>query len=177
MSRRLILDASILSEIINDPYGRSARKVLDAGPDNAYASIISAAELRYGAFKKNSATLRRRVDELLAEVEVLSFEAPADIEYGKLRAGLEAAGKSLSANDMLIAAHAKALDATVVTANSDLKNASKLVKVNLALGRRSPTLPPQTKISAAKIVAIDRAMDRTTGAPVHTVKGRYQARG
>ena len=50
---------------------------------------------------------------------VLPLEVPADAEYSGIRAGLEAAGKPIGGNDLLIAAHACAVGATVVTANTD----------------------------------------------------------
>lgn len=43
---------------------------------------------------------------------------PADTEYGRLRAGLEATGKPIGPNDMLIAAHACATGAILVTDNT-----------------------------------------------------------
>jgi tRNA(fMet)-specific endonuclease VapC len=48
---------------------------------------------------------------------VLPFDVPADTGYGGIRAELEAAGKPIGGNDLLIAAHAYATGATVVTAN------------------------------------------------------------
>jgi tRNA(fMet)-specific endonuclease VapC len=129
LSRRLLLDTNILSELIKDPHGAVAERVLKAGPDHVCTSIIAAAEVRYGAFRKNSVRIRRRAEELLTEIQVLPFDEPADVEYGKLRIALEAAGKPLAANDLLIAAHANAVDATVVTADADFKHAEKLVRV------------------------------------------------
>jgi unsaturated chondroitin disaccharide hydrolase len=40
-----------------------------------------------------------------------------------------------------------------------------------------PAIHRMWDLSAAKIEAIDRTMDRSKGAPVHTVAGQYQARG
>jgi unsaturated chondroitin disaccharide hydrolase len=40
-----------------------------------------------------------------------------------------------------------------------------------------PAIRRMWQVSAAKIVSIDRTMDRAGGAPVHTVKGRYEPRG
>jgi tRNA(fMet)-specific endonuclease VapC len=54
---------------------------------------------------------------VLAAVDVLALEAPADTVYGELRARLEQAGQSIGANDLLVAAHALALGHTVVTDN------------------------------------------------------------
>jgi tRNA(fMet)-specific endonuclease VapC len=129
LSQRLLRDTNILSELIKDPHGRVARKVLDAGVDNVCTSIIAAAELRYGALKKRSTRLRRQAEELLAEIQVLPLDEPVDAEYGKLRVALETAGKMLAANDLLIAAHANAVDAAVVTSDHDFKQAGKLVQV------------------------------------------------
>jgi tRNA(fMet)-specific endonuclease VapC len=76
-----------------------------------------AAELRYDCARKGSPRLLRRVEEFLREVRVLPFDVPADGEYGGIRAELEAAGRPIGSNDLLIAAHAYTLGATVVTAN------------------------------------------------------------
>ena len=129
MSRTLLLDTNILSRLINDQNGRITKKVLDAGVDNVCTSIIAAAELRYGALKKKSVRLRREVEEMLAEMQVLALEEPLDAEYAKLRLALETTGKMLAANDLLIASHANTIDATVVTADSAFEHAKKLVKV------------------------------------------------
>jgi tRNA(fMet)-specific endonuclease VapC len=114
---RYLLDTNIISNLIREPRGRAARRVERAGDENVCISIIVAAELRYGCAKSGSARLRKAVEDLLGELAVLPFEAPADARYGEIRAELEAAGKLIGSNDLLIAAHASAIDATVVTAN------------------------------------------------------------
>src|SRR5579871_2114256 len=111
-----MLDTNIVSDMIRDPAGRAARRAR-AVADAVCLSVIVAAELRYGCARKGSPQLLRRVEALLLEVPVLPFEVPADHEYGAIRAELEAVGRSIGPNDLLIAAHARALAATVVTAN------------------------------------------------------------
>ena len=81
------------------------------------AHIIVAAELRYGATKKNSPRLTAQLEAVLGALEVLALEAPADIRYGRIRASLERMGRPIGANDLLIAAHALSLDFTLVTDN------------------------------------------------------------
>jgi tRNA(fMet)-specific endonuclease VapC len=49
---------------------------------------------------------------------VLPFDVPADAEYGGIRCELELAGQSIGGNDLLIAAHARALGLILVTANT-----------------------------------------------------------
>ena len=57
------------------------------------------------------------VEELLSEIDVLPFDVPADATYGMIRTVLEASGRPSGGNDLLIAAHAHAIAATIVTAN------------------------------------------------------------
>ncbi len=45
------------------------------------------------------------------------MSAPADVHYGLIRAELERVGRPIGRNDLLIAAHARALSATLVTRN------------------------------------------------------------
>ena len=114
-----MLDTNIISDLVRNPQGKTAKRIAKAGEDNICTSIIVAAELRYGCAKSGSERLRKAVEELLAEIDVLPFDVPADTEYGGIRAELEAAGKPIGANDLLIAAHACSIGATIVTANTD----------------------------------------------------------
>lgn len=111
-----MLDTNVVSEMIRNPAGRAAQRARAAG-EAVCVSVIVAAELRYGCARKGSPQLLRRVEEFLSEVPVLPFDVPADSEYGGIRAELEAAGRPIGSNDLLIAAHACALAATIVTAN------------------------------------------------------------
>jgi len=111
-----MLDTNIVNELIRNPTGLAAQRAREAG-DAVCVSVIVASELRYGCAKKGSAQLLRRVEEFLSAVPVLPFDVPADREYGGIRAELEAAGRPIGSNDLLIAAHAHMLGATVVTAN------------------------------------------------------------
>lgn len=112
-----MLDTNIISDLIRNPQGRAAKRIAKVGEDNICTSVIVAAELRYGCAKSGSTRLLKAVEELLGEIEVLPLEVPADTEYGGIRSELEAAG--IGSNDLLIAAHACAIQATIVTANTD----------------------------------------------------------
>ena len=116
---RYLLDTNIISDLIRNPQGKAARRIARAGDDNICTSIIVAAELRYGCAKSGSIRLLKAVEGLLGEIAVLPFDVPADTDYGRIRRELEAAGKPIGGNDLLIAAHAKAIGATVVTANTE----------------------------------------------------------
>ena len=112
-------DKNFISELIRNPQGRAAKRIAKVGEDNICTSIIAAAELRYGCAKSGSKRLLKAVQDLLSEIDVLPFDVPADADYGGIRSELEAAGKPIGSNDLLIAAHAYATGATVVTANTD----------------------------------------------------------
>jgi tRNA(fMet)-specific endonuclease VapC len=112
-----MLDTNIISDLIRNPQGKAAKWVAKAGEDNICTSIIVAAELRYGCAKGGSKRLLQAVEDLLGEISVLPFDVPADAEYGGIRSELEAAGKPIGSNDLLIAAHAYSIGATIVTAN------------------------------------------------------------
>jgi tRNA(fMet)-specific endonuclease VapC len=114
-----MLDTNIISDLIRNPQGRAAKRIAKVGEDNICTSVIVAAELRYGCAKSGSTRLLKAVEDLLAEIKVLPFDVPADAEYGGIRSELEAAGKPIGGNDLLIAAHALATGATIVTANTD----------------------------------------------------------
>jgi tRNA(fMet)-specific endonuclease VapC len=112
-----MLDTNIVSDLARNPSGPVAEHIAEVGPDAICVSIITAAELRYGCAKKGSARLLAQIEAILGGVQVLALDVPADAEYGGIRAELEAAGQPIGPNDLLIAAHAYALDAVLVTAN------------------------------------------------------------
>jgi tRNA(fMet)-specific endonuclease VapC len=114
-----LLDTNIISDLIKNPQGKAAHRIAEVGEDKVCTSIIVAAELRYGCAKSGSKRLIKAVEAVLGELTVLPFDVPADSEYGGIRAKLEAAGRPIGGNDLLIAAHACSIEAIVVTANTD----------------------------------------------------------
>jgi len=126
---RYLLDTNIISDLVKNPQGKAAKRIERAGEANVCTSIIVAAELRYGCAKSGSPRLRKAVEALLDEMTVLPFDAPADAEYGNIRAQLETAGTPIGSNDLLIAAHARATGSVIVTANADEFRRVKGLKV------------------------------------------------
>lgn len=116
---RYLLDTNIISDLVRNPQGMAAERIATVGESNICTSIIVAAELRYGCAKSGSKRLLKAVEDLLGEIAVLPFEVPADLDYGRIRSELEAAGRPIGSNDLLIAVHACATGATIVTANED----------------------------------------------------------
>ncbi|ANN58445.1 transcriptional regulator [Mesorhizobium loti NZP2037] len=114
---RFMLDTNIISDMIRNPAGKAANAMVREGDAAVCTSIVVASELRYGCFRKGSTKLLKKVDDLLAEIPVLPLDVPVDVEYGALRAELEAVGQPIGHNDLFIAAHACVLGTTLVTAN------------------------------------------------------------
>ena len=112
-----MLDTNIISDLARNPSGPVAKHIADVGTVGICVSIITAAELCYGCAKMGSPRLLAQFEAILGGVQVLALDVPADAEYGGIRAELEAAGQPIGPNDLLIAAHAYALDAVLVTAN------------------------------------------------------------
>ena len=116
---RYLLDTNIVSAVVRDPGGTLAER-LAAMPRSEFGiSIIVACELRYGAARKRSARLSSQLNAVLEGVDILPLEEQSDRHYGKIRAELERIGRPIGHNDLLIAAHARALGATLVTHNTD----------------------------------------------------------
>lgn len=83
-------------------------------------SAISLAELEYGLRASGRYEVKRpALQQVLLPFESFPFD-PVDCvhHYGRVRATLEAAGKTIGPLDLLIAAHALALEATLVTHNT-----------------------------------------------------------
>ena len=113
-----MLDTNIVSDLLRNPEGKAAARLRAVRDHGLVVSIIAAAELRFGAAKSGSPRLLSRIQAILDTLDVLPFDVPADAEYANIRVELEASGKPIGPNDLLIAAHARSLGTTMVTANA-----------------------------------------------------------
>jgi tRNA(fMet)-specific endonuclease VapC len=114
---RFLLDTNIMSDLVRHPRGKISDRIAEVGEEHVCTSIIVAAELRFGATRKNSSPLTAQLEAVLGAIDVLALEAPVDAVYGVIRASLERTGQPIGANDLLIAAHALILGHAVVTDN------------------------------------------------------------
>ena len=79
-------------------------------------SVVTEAELLHGVEKNaQSKSLRKLVHEFLLRIDVLPWDSVVASTYGKFRTECESKGKTLSAMDMMIAAHAVSENMTLVT--------------------------------------------------------------
>jgi tRNA(fMet)-specific endonuclease VapC len=114
---RYLLDTNILSHLVKTPSGIVTRRIATVGEDSVCTSIVVACELRFGAAKKGSTRLTLQLEKILSALTILSLEEPVDHHYAEIRTHLHQIGQPIGHNDLLIAAHARALDLIMVTHN------------------------------------------------------------
>lgn len=117
MAGPYLLDTSILSHLIRQPQGIVAARIAEVGEANVLTSVIVACELRYGAAKRGSRRLTRQIEAVLGVMTIRPLESDVERVYASIRVALEKKGTPIGAHDMLIAAHARAIDAVCVTDN------------------------------------------------------------
>lgn len=116
-SHRYLLDTNIISALVREPLGIVYRRLKASLPATACTSIVVAAEIHYGLCKGVSERLRTQAETILASLDVLPLAAPVERHYGEIRAHLQQLGQPIGHNDLFIAAHARALDLTLITNN------------------------------------------------------------
>jgi tRNA(fMet)-specific endonuclease VapC len=115
---KYLLDTNVCIDYLNGRFPSVAERIQRSQPQDLVISSVVVAELRYGADRSaNRQVNHQRLDILIAEIPCVDFDLAAASAYGRVRAELEAQGRPIGANDMLIAAHAVALDVVLVTDN------------------------------------------------------------
>lgn len=114
---RYMLDTNAVSVALRGHEALDARLSQLEGRDWCI-SAITRAELRYGlALKPEAKQLPRLVNAFLEVAHTAPWDAAAADAHGKLRAALRRAGTPIGDFDEMIAAHALALGAALVTDN------------------------------------------------------------
>lgn len=113
-----MLDTNICIYVMKAVPPTALRDKFDALADELCISVVTFAELRFGAEK----SLRRErslqaLDDFAINLEVLPFGRNAATHYGQLRAELERAGTPCGLHDTQIGAHARSEGLIVVTNN------------------------------------------------------------
>lgn len=114
MALRYLLDTSVCVDILR-------QRVPSSGLPTAGACCLSAivtAELRTGLAKMVADEARaRKLEDFISLFPVQDFDDAAARHYGEIRADLEERGVAIGPLDLLIAAHARSLGASLVTGN------------------------------------------------------------
>ena len=122
-----MLDSNIVGPLMNS--NTRVRKRYNAILGSAAISVIVLSELLYGIAKsKNRKANTLGLDRLLQSgLLVAAFTEDDAATAGTLRATLAAGGDVMAQNDLLIAAQALRVGATLVTAGSDFARVDGLI--------------------------------------------------
>lgn len=115
--RRYMLDTNIVSHMIRYPDGPAVKQASLAGEENLCVSALVASELRYGAAKRGSKRLTALIENILKRLDVIPYDDLASHRYAAIRNELARSGNLIGPVDLFIAAHALALDLTLITDN------------------------------------------------------------
>lgn len=116
---RYMLDTNICIYAIKNKPKEVIERLKEHEPSEICISSVTYAELIHGVEKSKAVNKNRiALTLLLADIEILPFDANAAESYGEIRAELERKGNPIGPLDMMIAGHAKSLGYTVVTNNT-----------------------------------------------------------
>lgn len=133
-ARVYLLDTNIVSHMMREPAGPVTRRFATVAAMDLTQSIVTSTvvlcELQFGLQRRPNPRLSAALDRILTAVEVLALNADIASHYAQLRASLEHQGTPIGPNDTLIAAHALAVSATLVTADAEFSRVPGLTIEN-----------------------------------------------
>jgi len=128
---RYLLDTNIASCIIKGNSPVIDRYLVKVPMAQLAISAVTEGELRFGAARlPHAARLHNLIEDFFLRVAVLPWDSDAAQQYGQLRATLEREGQPMGNLDTMIAAHALALDAVLVTNDHAFARIKKLKVVD-----------------------------------------------
>jgi tRNA(fMet)-specific endonuclease VapC len=127
MTSRYLLDTNIASYVIKGNIPSVRRRIVQVPMAQLAISAVTEGALRYGAARRpDAARLRTVVDEFLLRMTILPWDSEAAQHYGQIRAALEREGQAMGNLDTMIAAHALAMGAVLVTNDRAFTRINKL---------------------------------------------------
>ncbi len=116
MTTQFMLDTDAVSFALRG-HGRVGARIVEHSPSQICISAITLAELNFGAEQRDSRKLRTLIARFASTIAVMPFDAECSASFGRLASKLASKGRPIGQYDTLIAAHAMALGATLVTNN------------------------------------------------------------
>ncbi len=98
--------------------GNVAQQLAAHRPSELCVSVITLAELRFGADRRRSRKIHAAIDAFVSGVNVAPFDEAAAAQFGAVGAALAGGGAPIGQMDTLIASHAVSVGATLVTNNT-----------------------------------------------------------
>lgn len=128
MATRYLLDTNTASYLIKGNVPTVRERLASIPMSQVCISAVTEGELRFGGIRKPKALqLGIAVAEFLLRVDSMPWNSEAALSYAQLRATLERDGTPMGNLDMMIAAHALALQAVLVTHDAVFRHV-KLLK-------------------------------------------------
>ncbi len=113
-----MLDTNICIYIIKKKPNQVIDKLRKHNLSDICISSITLSELQYGVEKSQKKQQNKlALAKFVAALEILPYDDLAASRYGTIRAFLERSDKIIGTMDLLISAHAKSLNCTLVTNN------------------------------------------------------------
>lgn len=116
MPPTFLLDTNIVSYFVRGNFPDVRKQIANKPLESLAVSAVTEAELRFWVSScPGSVRIRTGVEDFLVRVASLPWDSGAARTYAGIRDMLKRKGVVLSAADLMIAAHALALDLTLVT--------------------------------------------------------------
>lgn len=116
--KKYLLDTNICIYLIKKKPKEILERLKTIHIFNVGISSITLSELEYGVEKNQQPNKNRlALIEFITPLEIYNYDDVAAKKYGEIRAALEKKGQVIGPYDMLIAAHAKALNQILVINN------------------------------------------------------------
>lgn len=126
MSRLYLLDTNTVSYILRQNSAAVMARLRVVPMHELAISAITEAELRYGIALNPEMRLAEAVEKFLMRVAIVPWGSAAARSYAELRSRLERLGRPLANIDLVIAAHAIALNAVLVSSDRAFQRISQL---------------------------------------------------
>ncbi len=115
---RFMLDTDTCSYIMKRSHPRVLKRLQSVPVADVCMSVVTKAELLYGvAVSPRHAQDAESLAAFLPYVEALDLTNDTALHYAEIRADMKKRGAMIGANDLFIAAHARARGLTLVTNN------------------------------------------------------------
>ena len=120
-SQLWLLDSNAITALMKQPQGLAAQRMSEALSSQVDAEMCTSSvvvcEMQFGLLKNSSSRLLTAYSQTMLGVVVYPLDEAVAKHYAQIRLHLAKAGTPIGPNDTLIAAHALALEAILVTDN------------------------------------------------------------
>ncbi len=113
-----LLDTDTCSCVMKRSSAPLLKRIRTVSLEDQSVSIVTVAELLYGVeLSSRRDAARQAFDAFIRHLAILDWDYPAAEHYAQIRADLRRRGSPIGSNDLMIAAHARSIGATLVTNN------------------------------------------------------------